>query len=672
MTSTDKKSYPISKGGRKPRFPELPPKYSSSRELRNKAEKLRRDRLNKLVEEMHSLVPIICNKTNKSEKTRTNILRLTANYLKVSSMFPNQLSVEKPNMNKSDLIGEGIPHLESMEGFFVIIAEDGKVLFVSENVEKFIRFSQVEMMGHPISDFTHPSDQKKIHANLSKKDSISSPPSISFNLTSVKGRGPRQSFYIRLREKPLTKQDDPKYEHMHVVGHVRKTENASLEQYTFVGVIKPVSDRPITELSLMESIQDQYLTRHLPDGRIIYSDHRISTIAGYLPSDVKGKSAFNFFYAEDLPWTTMAMRHMFASSNGEGTTVYRLFTQTGELICLQTKGFLEFNKTTNKIESFLCINTLIKPEDAQHYLNQQKERFTPFITELEIDVIKTQTTNHCESMITSANFSPYSTTAPLTYTRELSQNPLKRKVYQESSDSEPETKKCLPHKYMAGLSQAERQDLDEGKHYNTNCQYTPARKEPQHRSEDGVRVVDIDHQPISEGQNGFLRQDCLPESQIDFKGLINQFNSSHQTKQEFSQDKTSFLELDNPSAMEVERTNSVIKMLPKFNPPMEYIPREVDIIKQEIRDTSTNQADRIAEKLKVMLAQSRIVDGRTLVKLPTENVSVSAAVYAKSSPEKYQDSDLLETLEQDLLFSRNTPNIQKKSFVEEKLFSKTS
>jgi len=186
----------------------------------------------------------------------------------------------------------------------------------------------------------------------------------------------------------------------------------------------------------MESIQDQYLTRHLPDGRIIYSDHRISTIAGYLPSDVKGKSAFNFFYAEDLPWTTMAMRHMFASSNGEGTTVYRLFTQTGELICLQTKGFLEFNKTTNKIESFLCINTLIKPEDAQHYLNQQKERFTPFITELEIDVIKTQTTNHCESMRTSANFSPYSTTAPLKYTRELSQNPLKRKVYQESSDSE--------------------------------------------------------------------------------------------------------------------------------------------------------------------------------------------------------------------------------------------
>ena len=51
---------------------------------------------------------------------------------------------------------------------------------------------------------------------------------------------------------------------------------------------------------------------------------------------------------------------VFASSNGEGTTVYRLMTQTGQYICLQTKGYLEFNKSTNKIETFICINKLIR------------------------------------------------------------------------------------------------------------------------------------------------------------------------------------------------------------------------------------------------------------------------------------------------------------------------
>lgn len=36
---------------------------------------------------------------------------------------------------------------------------------------------------------------------------------------------------------------------------------------------------------------------------------RISTVCGYLPSEVVGQSGFNFILGEDLPWTTMAQRH---------------------------------------------------------------------------------------------------------------------------------------------------------------------------------------------------------------------------------------------------------------------------------------------------------------------------------------------------------------------------
>ena len=36
---------------------------------------------------------------------------------------------------------DGLPHLESMEGFFFLLAEDGRVLFISENVDKFIGYS---------------------------------------------------------------------------------------------------------------------------------------------------------------------------------------------------------------------------------------------------------------------------------------------------------------------------------------------------------------------------------------------------------------------------------------------------------------------------------------------------------------------------------------------------
>ena len=47
-------------------------------------------------------------------------------------------------------------------------------------------------------------------------------------------------------------------------------------------------------------------------------------------------------------------------------------------------NFLRFERLC-QIESFLCINTLIKPEDQDRYLQEQKDKFTPFISELQMD-----------------------------------------------------------------------------------------------------------------------------------------------------------------------------------------------------------------------------------------------------------------------------------------------
>ena len=146
-------------------------------------------------------------------------------------------------------------------------------------------------------------------------------------------------------------------------------------------------------MTQVESVQDQYITRHLPDGRIIYADHRIATIAGYLPGEVvmittirclhqNVKIDLFFFRWKENPLSTSSTRRtslgpqwqwdivssptckvvlglvhiynwhrsglicyfyqqckisVFASSSGEGSTVYRLLTQTGQYICLQVQ-----------------------------------------------------------------------------------------------------------------------------------------------------------------------------------------------------------------------------------------------------------------------------------------------------------------------------------------------
>jgi len=83
---------------------------------------------------------------------------------------------------------------------------------------------------------------------------------------------------------------------------------STVDEPMFVCVARPFRNKGITELSLMEAVQDEYVTRHTPDGRIIYSDHRIAFVAGYLTEEVMGHSAFNFIHHDDRPWATVANR----------------------------------------------------------------------------------------------------------------------------------------------------------------------------------------------------------------------------------------------------------------------------------------------------------------------------------------------------------------------------
>ena len=108
---------------------------------------------------------------------------------------------------------------------------------------------KIEMMGFPIFNFTHPADQSKIRTSLQRKEpaeeaatSRSPVHLLASHQQTRDERGPRQSFYIRLREKPLAKQDPPQYEHMHVVGHLRRQVD-TVEHNTFIGVMRPVRDR---------------------------------------------------------------------------------------------------------------------------------------------------------------------------------------------------------------------------------------------------------------------------------------------------------------------------------------------------------------------------------------------------------------------------------------------
>ncbi|XP_030378356.1 aryl hydrocarbon receptor nuclear translocator-like protein 1 [Scaptodrosophila lebanonensis] len=128
-----------------------------------------------------------------------------------------------------------------------------------------------------------------------------------------------------------------------------------------------------------EPYQLEYRTRHLIDGSIIDCDQRIGLVAGYMKDEVRNLSPFSFMHQDDVRWVIVALRQMYDCNSDYGESCYRLLSRNGHFIYLQTKGFLDIDKSTNKVHSFLCVNTLLDEEVGKRKVQEMKNKFSTII-----------------------------------------------------------------------------------------------------------------------------------------------------------------------------------------------------------------------------------------------------------------------------------------------------
>lgn len=379
---------------------------SSSREMRNMAEKMRRDKLNNYVAEIAGIVPLGSGANKPVDKT--SVLRLAANYIRMHKILKEETgsSTKLPRA-----LSKEITHslAEAVGGFLLVVTSSGKVVYITEAVDQYFGHTQVDLLGHYIYNVIHPDDHEIFQQQLIPKENS------------------RRSFFCRMMEKALSRNDPGRYEIIHVVGQLREippvqspacsvtspttlsptapspcetntssdhdddesSDNEGEMQplkmtnktgtHMLVSFVRVVKDRPITELSLVESTQEEYITRHGMDGKILYTDHRISFVTGLMPSEVVGTSAFYYMHQDDLVWSIVAQKLMFTSTQGQGTVSYRLRCKDGAHITLRSRGFLEVNKQTGQVESFVCINTVLSVKEAAAEIRNQRRRLLPII-----------------------------------------------------------------------------------------------------------------------------------------------------------------------------------------------------------------------------------------------------------------------------------------------------
>lgn len=84
-------------------------------------------------------------------------------------------------------------------------------------------------------------------------------------------------------------------------------------------------------------------------------------------------------HQDDVRWVIVALRQMYDCNSDYGESCYRLLARNGKFIYLNTKGYLEIDKGTNKVHSFVCVNTLLNEEEGKRKVQEMKNKFSIII-----------------------------------------------------------------------------------------------------------------------------------------------------------------------------------------------------------------------------------------------------------------------------------------------------
>ncbi|XP_068624386.1 uncharacterized protein [Battus philenor] len=373
-------------------------KGENPRELRNKAEKQRRDKMNQSIAQLAAIVPPILATGRKMNKT--NVLKLTAHYLRSHQyVFGDSINQDRQFTASSTRALLGL-----LKGFMLTTTYKGVVVVVSQNVQQYLGYGELDLIGQNIFDVIHEEDRQLLRDQLLPRSDILGPngellipdePDGKQKLEEALTREKR-SFVIRFKK--FGQRSSPRqYLTCHVQGTLRRSDKAcrknnrccqvvrrvrarnynpcpSGNDLVFIGLVRPTSETFINERSL-ESFRMEYRTRHSIDGEIIECESRIALVTGYMTHEVNGVNAMNFMHKDDVRWVIVALREMYDHHRLVGESCYRLMTKSGQLIYMQTKGYLDVDQNSRAVTSFVCTNTVVEEPVGKHLIELMKKRY---------------------------------------------------------------------------------------------------------------------------------------------------------------------------------------------------------------------------------------------------------------------------------------------------------
>ncbi|KAL7848852.1 hypothetical protein SRHO_G00204750 [Serrasalmus rhombeus] len=326
---------------------------SDMRKLRSRdAARCRRSQETEVFYELAHSLPLARRVTSHLDKAA--IMRVTLSYLRMRQLLRSTTTKMEPGTEEEEDPTDAF-YQQALAGFILVMTEEGDMIFLSDNVSKYIGIAQLELLGQSVYDFVHPCDQEELRDLLTTKSGLCKKKTERFI---------ERNFFLRMKS-TLTSRGrtvnikSASWKVLHCTGHMQ-TFSSELESSSPVGSYLTLLCEPIPHPGCVEFPLDSstFLSRHNMDMSFTQCDGRVTELVGYQPEDLVGRSAYEFFHALDFDHVTKSL-HILFSKGQVCTSQYRFLAKNGGFVWSETQATVLYNGKTSQPEAVVCLNFIL-------------------------------------------------------------------------------------------------------------------------------------------------------------------------------------------------------------------------------------------------------------------------------------------------------------------------
>ncbi|XP_038159058.1 endothelial PAS domain-containing protein 1b [Cyprinodon tularosa] len=320
---------------------------------------------------------------------KASIMRLAISFLRTRKLLATTMNTHaetQEGCGSCNQAEDGLMdnlYLKSLEGFVTVVTSDGDMIFLSENINKFMGLTQVELTGHSIFDFTHPCDHEEIKENLSLK-SAGSLHKKSKDLSTERDFFMRMKCTVTNRGRTVNLKS-ASWKVLHCTGHLKMYDGCPSR--VLCGYKEPpltcavLMCEPIPHPSNIDAPLDSrtFLSRHSMDMKFTYCDNKVTELMGYSPEDLLGRSVYEFYHALDSDSVTKS-HHNLCTKGQAVSGQYRMLAKNGGYVWVETQGTVIYNSRNSQPQCIVCINYVLSDVEEKSVifsLEQTEAMFKP-------------------------------------------------------------------------------------------------------------------------------------------------------------------------------------------------------------------------------------------------------------------------------------------------------